>query len=160
MRRRGILLLVLLGFVSRLATSGVWWLRVSRGVCRIACTKDCKIRSRPEDFWELLGKLSLRGQPTVCLGLPCKVWINQFSASHCYLRLLTPLAMRSLVMEVDEYYAWLIVLYNLSVLAAYVVKIKPARTCAKILNVRTYYLLLFSKSNPMARKPFMSRLVK
>jgi hypothetical protein len=39
------------------------------------------------------------------------------SASHRYLRLLTPLAMRSLMMEVDEYYAWLIVLYNLSVLA-------------------------------------------
>jgi hypothetical protein len=32
----------------------------------------------------------------VCLGLPCKVWINQLSASHRYLRLLTPVAMRSL----------------------------------------------------------------
>jgi hypothetical protein len=35
------------------------------------------------------------------------------------------------------------------------VKIKPTRTCAKILNVRTYSLLLFSKSNPVAKKPFM-----
>jgi hypothetical protein len=57
--------------------------------------------------------LSLRGQPTVCLGLPCKVWINRFSASHRYLRLLTPLAMRSHMMEVDEFYAWLTVWYNL-----------------------------------------------
>jgi hypothetical protein len=38
---------------------------------------------------------------------------------------------------------------------ANVVKIKPTRTCAKILKVRTYSLLLFSKSNPVAKKPFM-----
>jgi hypothetical protein len=61
MRRRGILLLLLLGFVSRLATGGVRLLWVSRGVCRIACTKDCKIRSRPEDFWEPPGKVVLAG---------------------------------------------------------------------------------------------------
>jgi hypothetical protein len=41
---------------------------------------------------------------------------------------------------------------------ANVVKIKPTRTCAKILKVRTYSLLLFSKSNPGAKKPFMSRI--
>jgi hypothetical protein len=49
---------------------------------------------------------------TVCLGLPCKVLINRLSPSHRYPRLLTPLVMRSLMMEDDEYYAWLIVLYN------------------------------------------------
>jgi hypothetical protein len=38
--------------------------------------------------------------------------INRLSASHRYLRLLTPLVMRSLMMEVDELYARLIVLYN------------------------------------------------
>jgi hypothetical protein len=38
---------------------------------------------------------------------------------------------------------------------ANVVKIKPTRTCAKILKVRTYSLLLFSKSNPVAKKSFM-----
>jgi hypothetical protein len=38
---------------------------------------------------------------------------------------------------------------------ANVVKIKPTRTCAKILKVRTYSLLLFSKSNPVAKKLFM-----
>jgi hypothetical protein len=41
---------------------------------------------------------------------------------------------------------------------ANVVKIKPTRTCAKILKIRTYSLLLFSKSNPVAKKPFMSRV--
>jgi hypothetical protein len=142
---------LLLVFVSRLATGGVWWVRVLRGVFRKACTKHCGLSSRPEDFWELLGKLSLRGQPTLCLGLPCKVWINRLSASRRYLRLLTPLAMRSLMMEVDEYSTWLIVLYNLSVLAANVVKIKPTRTCAKTSKVRTYSLLLFSKRYSVAK---------
>jgi hypothetical protein len=159
MRRRGILLFLLLGYVSRLATGGVRWVRVPHGVCRIACTKDCKIRSRPEEFWEPLGGCPREGHPTVCLGLPCKVWINRLSASHRYLRLLTPLAMRSLMMEVDEYYAWLIVLYNFVCTRWLIlVKTKPTRTCAKILKVRTYSLLLFSKSNPVARKPFMSRV--
>jgi hypothetical protein len=41
---------------------------------------------------------------------------------------------------------------------ANVVKIKPTRTCVKILKVRTYSLLLFSKRNPVAKKPFMSRV--
>jgi hypothetical protein len=35
---------------------------------------------------------------------------------------------------------------------------KTTRTCAKILKVRTYSLLLFSKRNPVAKKPFMSRV--
>jgi hypothetical protein len=37
---------------------------------------------------------------------------------------------------------------------ANLVKLKTTRTCAKILKVRTYPLLLFSKSNPVAKKPF------
>jgi hypothetical protein len=37
---------------------------------------------------------------------------------------------------------------------ANLVKIKPTRTCAKILKVRTYSLLLFSKRNPVAQKAF------
>jgi hypothetical protein len=37
-------------------------------------------------------------------------------------------------------------------------KNKPTRTCAKILKVRTYSLLLFRKRNPVAIKPFMSRV--
>jgi hypothetical protein len=37
-------------------------------------------------------------------------------------------------------------------------KIKLTIICAKILKVRTYSLLLFSKSNPVAKKPFMSRV--
>jgi hypothetical protein len=41
---------------------------------------------------------------------------------------------------------------------ANLVKIKPTRTCAKIWKVRTYSLLLFSKSNPVVKKPFMSRV--
>jgi hypothetical protein len=41
---------------------------------------------------------------------------------------------------------------------ANLVKIKLTRTCAKILKVRTHSLLLFSKRNPVARKPFMSRV--
>jgi hypothetical protein len=37
-------------------------------------------------------------------------------------------------------------------------KSKPTRTCAKILKVRTYSLLLFSKRNSVAKKPIMSRV--
>jgi hypothetical protein len=55
MRWWGILLLLILGCVSRLATGGVWWVRVPRGVYRIACTKDCKIQSQSEEFREPLG---------------------------------------------------------------------------------------------------------
>jgi hypothetical protein len=49
----------------------------------------------PRTFGNYLGKLSLRGQPTVCLGLPCKVKINRLSGSHRYPRLLNQLAMIS-----------------------------------------------------------------
>jgi hypothetical protein len=41
---------------------------------------------------------------------------------------------------------------------ANLVKIKPTRTCAKILKIRVCSLLLFSKRNPVAKKPFMSRV--
>jgi hypothetical protein len=41
---------------------------------------------------------------------------------------------------------------------ANLVKNKPTRTHAKILKVRTYSLLLFSKRNLVAIKPFMSRV--
>jgi hypothetical protein len=37
-------------------------------------------------------------------------------------------------------------------------KSKPTRTCAKILKVRTYSLLLFRERNPVAKKPIMSRV--
>jgi hypothetical protein len=36
-------------------------------------------------------------------------------------------------------------------------KNKPTRTCAKIMEVRTYSLLLFSKETS-GQKPFMSRV--
>jgi hypothetical protein len=63
------------------------------------------------------------------------------------------------MMEVDKFYACLVVLYNLvCTRLAKLEKNKPTRTCAKILKVRTYSLLLFSKKNPMAKKPFMSRV--
>jgi hypothetical protein len=52
---------LVLGIVSRLATGGVWRFRVSRGVCRIACTKDCGLSSRPKDFWKRSGKVVLSG---------------------------------------------------------------------------------------------------
>jgi hypothetical protein len=56
--------------------------------------------------------------------------------------------MRSLMMEVDKFYACLIVLYNLvCTILANLEKDIPTRTCAKILKVRTYSLLLFSKRN-------------
>jgi hypothetical protein len=41
---------------------------------------------------------------------------------------------------------------------ANLVKIKPTRTGAKILKVRTYALLLFSKKKLSGQKPFMSRV--
>jgi hypothetical protein len=63
------------------------------------------------------------------------------------------------MMEVDEHYASLIVLYNLVCTRWQIlVKDKPTNTCAIILKVRTYSLLLFSKRNPEAQKPFMSRI--
>jgi hypothetical protein len=37
-------------------------------------------------------------------------------------------------------------------------KNKPTRTCDKIMKVRTYSLLVFSKRNPVAKKPLMSRV--
>jgi hypothetical protein len=105
--------------------------------------------------------LSSWGHPTVCLGLPCKIWINRLSASHRYLRLLTPLAMRYLMMEVKEHYAWLIILYNIvCTILANLESNKPTRTCAKILKVRTYSLLLFSKRNPVAKSLSCLELVK
>jgi hypothetical protein len=41
---------------------------------------------------------------------------------------------------------------------ANLVNIKPTRTCVKILKVRIYSLLLFSKKNLVAKKSFMSRV--
>jgi hypothetical protein len=59
------------------------------------------------------------------------------------------------MMEVDEYHACLIVLYNLvCTRLANLEKNNPTRTCAKILKVRTYSLLAFSRRNPMAQKAF------
>jgi hypothetical protein len=43
---------------------------------------------------------------------------------------------------------------------ANLVKIKPTRTCAKILKVRTYSLLLFSKKKLSSQKPSCLELVK
>jgi hypothetical protein len=43
---------------------------------------------------------------------------------------------------------------------ANLVKNKPTRTCAKILKVRTYSLLLFSKINPVAESLSCLELVK
>jgi hypothetical protein len=76
MRRRGLSLSLLLGCVSRLATGGA---RVSLGA----------LRGMPDNRYQRLWPfipthgflgtawwLSLRGHPTVCFGLPCKV-INQ-----------------------------------------------------------------------------------
>jgi hypothetical protein len=43
---------------------------------------------------------------------------------------------------------------------AKLVKLKPTRTCAKILKVRTYSLLLFSKRNPVAKSLSCLELAK
>jgi hypothetical protein len=43
---------------------------------------------------------------------------------------------------------------------ANLVKIKPTRTCAKVLKVRTYSLLLFSKRNSVAKSLSCLELVK
>jgi hypothetical protein len=54
--------------------------------------------------------------------------------------------MRSLMMEVDEFYAWLIVLYNLVCTSlANLEKNKPTRICAKILKVSTYSFYFLAK---------------
>jgi hypothetical protein len=143
-------------------TASYRWFMVSLGASR-AIPDSLHQRLWPfiptRGFLGTVWCLSSRGLPTMCLGLPCKVWINRLSAFHRYLRLLIPLAMRSLMMEVDEYYAWLIVLYNLvRTRLANLEENKPTRIGAKILKVRTYFLLLFSKRNSVAKKPFMSRV--
>jgi hypothetical protein len=147
---------LLLGFVSRLATGGVWWFRVSCGVFRIACTKDCGLSSRPKDFWKRPGKVVLAGAAYRVFRSPLQ-GLNQSIVG------LSPLSETtySTSHEIPNDGSWWILclincivqlcLYSL----ANVVKIKPTRTCAKILKVRIYSLLLFSKSNPVAKKPFM-----
>jgi hypothetical protein len=59
------------------------------------------------------------------------------------------------MMEVDKFYACLIVLYKLVYTRlANLEKNKPTRTCAKILKTGTCSLLPFSKRNPVAQKVF------
>jgi hypothetical protein len=105
--------------------------------------------------WGFLGTvwwLSSRGHPTVCLGLPCKV-SNQSIVG------LSPLAETtySTSHEIPNDGSWWIsCLINCMVqpwlyYIANLVKIKPTRTCAKILKVSTYSLLLFSKRNLVAK---------
>jgi hypothetical protein len=55
----------------------------------------------------------LAGHPTACLGPPCKVLNQSIVGLSPLSEILTPLAMRSLTMEVDEYYARIIVWYNI-----------------------------------------------
>jgi hypothetical protein len=103
--------------------------------------------------------LSSRGHPTMCLGLPCKVLIQSvvglsplsettYSTSHE-----TPNDWSRCILCLNN---WIVqpCLHQM----ANLVKIKLTRICAKILNVRTYSLLLFSKRNPVAKKPFISRV--
>jgi hypothetical protein len=66
-----------------------------RGIPANLAPMTVGIAPNPRTFGNGLGKLSLRGQPTVCLGLPCKVEINRLSASHRYPRLLNQLVMIS-----------------------------------------------------------------
>jgi hypothetical protein len=44
-----------------------------RGMPANLVPRTVRFDPNPRIFGNCLGKLSLRGQPTVCLGLPCKV---------------------------------------------------------------------------------------
>jgi hypothetical protein len=48
---------------------------LSEGMPDTPCTRDCKLLSQAEDFWEPFGRCQLccMGYHSVCLGLPCKV---------------------------------------------------------------------------------------
>jgi hypothetical protein len=90
-------------------------------------------------------------------------WINRLSASHCYLRLLTQLAMISLYDgTLWRLLIWLIVCTTLVALVTYLVLITSTRTWAKMLKVRIHYLAAFWQTNPPAKshawlevKPFL-----
>jgi hypothetical protein len=105
MRRRGILPLLLLGFAL---TARHRWCMVTLGVlggtCQIACTKDCKIRSQPEDLWKRPGKVVPWWAAYRVFGSTLQGLNQLIVGSHHYPRLLTPLVMRFLMIEVDEYY--------------------------------------------------------
>jgi hypothetical protein len=147
---------LLLGFVSRLATGGVWWFRVLRGVFQIACTKDCGLSSRPEDFWELPGKV-------VLAGAAYRVFRSTLQGLNQSIVGLSPLSETtySTSHEIpNDGSWWILCLINCIVQLclhwlANVVKIKPTRTCAKILKVRTHSLLLFSKKKLSGQKPLI-----
>jgi hypothetical protein len=70
------------------------------------CTKECRFRSELKidgNFLVSVYPISFLFGPSwgmhssICLGPPCKVIINQLSASHHYPRLLNQLAMTSLI---------------------------------------------------------------
>jgi hypothetical protein len=48
-------------------------LGASRGMPANLVPRTVRFDPNPRTFGNCLGKLSLQGQPTVCLGLPCKV---------------------------------------------------------------------------------------
>jgi hypothetical protein len=80
----------------------------------------------------LVGELLVRA-PLVCLGPPCKVWINRLLATHRYLRLLNLLAMLSLYDgTLWRLLLWLIVCITLIAIVAYLVMITSTRTWAKM----------------------------
>jgi hypothetical protein len=114
--------------------------------------------------WGFLGTvwwLSSWGHTTVCLGLPSKV-LNQSIVG------LSPLSETtySTSHEIPNDWSWRTLCLNNCIVQpclhqmANLVKIKPTRTCAKILKVRTYSLLLFSKRNPVAKSLSCLELVK
>jgi hypothetical protein len=66
-----------------------------RGIPANLAARTVRFDPNPRIFGNGLEQLYLCGQPTVCLGLACKVEINRLSASHRYPRLLNQLAMIS-----------------------------------------------------------------
>jgi hypothetical protein len=99
----------------------------------------------------LVGELLVRAPP-VCLGPPCKVWINQLSG-------LSPLSKTTYPTSHDiplwcnfvKIIIWLIVCTTMTAIVAYLVIITSTRTWAKILKVRIHYLVSFWQINPLAK---------
>jgi hypothetical protein len=112
-------------------------------------------------FLGIVWWLSSRGHPTVCLGLPCKV-LNQSIVGLWPLSETTYSTSHEIPNDGSW---WILCLINCIVQIclyqmANLVNFKPTRTCAKILKVRTYSLLLFSKTTQWPKSFPCLELVK
>jgi hypothetical protein len=145
-------------------TASYWWCMVSPGASR-SMPDSLHQRLWPfiptRGFLGTIWWMSSWGHPTVCLGLPCKV-LNQSIVGLSSLSETTYSTSHKIPNDGSW---WILCLTNCMVQPCLyymdnLVKNKPTRTCTKILKVRTYSLLLFSKRNLVAKSLSCLELVK